>query len=159
EARKAVVSKARVENAPIGKENLFEEGATDSLNDRAHHLVLEPVGIDHRARLPGLDHAHNPHRSGRGVDGYLGAGGHVSALFGAAGNAEAALRSGLILAPSESFGGGTQRGAEPRVVKVLQAELERIECHAVRDLVHMRLAGKIVGGRSKTPVGTLTQRR
>jgi len=55
EPGKTVLCKARIENAAVGKENSLEEGAANGLHDGARNLVAQAVGIDHRARLPGLN--------------------------------------------------------------------------------------------------------
>ena len=94
------------------------------------------------------------------VDGDLGAGGDVAPLLGPAGDAEAAARGGLRLAPAEPLGGGLEDGPQPRV---LRGSCRRNASGSiptrVGQLVHERLAGEVVGRRRQGAVRALAQRR
>ena len=57
EAGKAIALEVRIEDAAVGELDGFEERAADALDDRAHVLVAQAVGIDDGAGLPGADDA------------------------------------------------------------------------------------------------------
>src|ERR1700687_1084393 len=99
----------RIENLSIVKLNCFEQGAAQPLGDGAFDLVPEVSGIDYGAAIKRLDHAHDPNPGAIGVavfrsfpvyvfsalpgvgsiDGNLGKGGEVAALFKTTGDAKA----------------------------------------------------------------------
>ncbi len=65
----------------------------------------------------------------------------------------------FALVPAEMRGGGFQHGAEALVLQVLEAKGERVCLHGAGQVVHMRLAGEVVGGGGQAAIRTLAQRR
>src|SRR6185437_5623769 len=108
----------------------------DSHHDRALDLVAQSIRIHNRPTIPGLDHTHNTQIARSRIDFDLRASGDISSFLEASGNTEALPGGGLLLSPSEAFGGGFEDGAQPRLAKVLQPKFEWIHCNAVRQFVH-----------------------
>ena len=85
---------------------------------RVVHVQRQP---DDQSLDPfGLHHAQHFYRAV--IDADLGAGGHVAALLGAAGDAEAVSLGGLRLAPAEARGGTFEHGPQTGVFQVAQSE-------------------------------------
>src|SRR6478672_13140772 len=69
------------------------------------------------------------------------------------------IGSGPGFVPAELVCGGSEHTAQPLVLSVLQAKLERIHVHGMREFVDVRLAREVIRGRSQAAVGTLPQWR
>ena len=152
EARHAVLREARIRDLPIAEADLFEERAAEGHGDGALDLVLEVIGINHRAAVEGLHYAQDA--DAFLFDGHLGAGGDVAVLLESAGDADA-----LALTPSEALGGGLEHGAETIVLQVLETEFERVHFERVGQLIDVHFTREMVGGGGQAAVGSLAERR
>src|SRR5215469_9110516 len=92
----------RVADAAVFEEHRLKHGSADALDDRTGDLVAQAVGIDDRAAVEALDHAHNLRSVA--IDSDFSACGQVSALLEAAGDAEASRCCCRLLAPAKASG-------------------------------------------------------
>ena len=83
----------------------------------------------------------------------------VSQLFVAAAHSKSLAGHGLSLSPAELVRRSLENRAQPFVLEVLHAELQRIHLQSMRQFVHVRLAGKMVGRSGERAVRPLPQRR
>ena len=59
----------------VAEQDGLKERAADALDDGAHVLIAQAVGVDDGPRLPGLDDANDFYFLGCGIDRDFGAGG------------------------------------------------------------------------------------
>src|SRR5579863_8731665 len=115
------------------------------------------IRVHHRAAFERLHHAYDFRTAA--LHGHLGAGCHVTAFFKTQHQSVATSRTVLELSPTELLRGRLEDSSLPLVLEVLQAELQRIHVHSMRELVDMAFAREVVGGRRKPAVRALAQRR
>ena len=147
----------RVLDVPILEFDGFEERSAQPLNDRAYHLIAQPIGIDDRSAFERFDGAHNAHTAGCAVHRNFGARGHVAPFLGATSQAEPLSLLRFLPRPAAGFCGSFQYSTHPHVRKVLQTELKRIHFSDARQCIHVGLAREMVCCSSQTTVGTTTQ--
>ena len=159
EAGKAIALEVRVLDVAVAEQDGLKERAADALDDGAHVLIAQAVGVDDGPRLPGLDDANDFYFLGCGIDRDFGAGGGVAAFFHSAGDAESAGGCGLRIRPAELVRGGVEAGKQAGLGQVLQAEGERVHADAVSQLIHKGLAREVVGRGSQRAIGAYAERR
>src|SRR5579862_6854095 len=88
----------------------------------------------------------------------LGEGRNVAQLFVAAAHAEP-LSWTLALAPSKLLCRRLEDSAEAFIFEILEAKFQRVHLDRMSELVHVRLARKVIRCRCQCPVRSLAQRR
>ena len=131
EAGNAVSREASVQDATVFEFNRLEERAAQPHDVRAFNLIAQVVRVDDGSALEGRDHPHHLHLAGLPVHRNFSTGRDVPQLFVSAAHAETLAGSGFGPPPAEFPGGGFEDSAQPFVLQVLQAELERV--HFYRD--------------------------
>src|SRR5260370_32144083 len=105
EARDAVARETRIGDAAVFELDGFEERAAEALNICADDLIAQAIGIDDGAAFERGYEANDADGAGLFVDSNFRAGCHITSLFIATGDSEAAffrLREG----PGKCFSGG-----------------------------------------------------
>src|ERR1017187_3747624 len=159
EAGKAVALEVRILDVAVAEQDGLKERAADALDDGAHVLIAQAVGVDDGPRLPGLDDANDFDFPGCRINRDFGAGGGVAAFFHSAGDAESAGGCGLRICPAELIRGGAEAGKQAGLGQVLPAEGGRGHAGAVCPLIHKGLAGEVVGRGSERAIGAYAERR
>src|SRR5229473_1763481 len=117
------------------------------------------IGIEDGAALEGHYQANDMNRAARTVYRHLRTSGHIASFLCSTRDSEAQLRGRLGLPPAELCGGGFEYSPQTRVLQALEAENERVDMEDVGEVVHVRLAGEVIGGGRQGAVRPLPERR
>src|SRR5262249_43404427 len=158
-ARNAKARKTGVENTAVFEFDGFEQRAPETLDHGADHLVAETIRIHNGATFKGFHEANHSDRTGRSIDGDFRTRGDIAALFVADRQSKALARVRFLPRPAEGLRGRFENVSQALLFQILPSKFERVHVPAVSQIIHVGLAGEVIGRGGKTAVGAAAQDR
>src|SRR5262249_3689554 len=154
EPRYPVLFEVRIQDLAVLEFDRLEQGAADRHDIRTLDLVLEIIRIEYRAAVPSRNYPQYLYIARRLFDRHFRPSGNVATFFESAADSEPVPRGGLA-APTELLCCRLKYSPQPLVLQVLEPEFQRVHIHSMGQLVHMRLASKVVGCGGEAPIRSL----
>src|SRR5215472_15289249 len=109
-----------IQDLAVIKVDRLEHRAAESLHNRSADLILQPLGIYHRAAIKGLNHANDSYFIA--INGHFRASCNVTAFFESPREAETACRGTLRFSPAKLVRSSFVHGAKAVVLQILHAK-------------------------------------